>query len=133
MSGTELDQELRRAYDKPQDHADFAKLAFYENFPTQVPLLHDFAHRNAETIAKEAEELVNSTLSDEMWKMSLKIRNHLARGLHLVFNFPRLVQCLREAEEAYLEDTDFDILSEAKRTQKRDETRALIDLVIHMC
>ena len=115
LSGAELDQKLRRAYDDPQGPADFEKLELYTRFPNTVPSFGDFPRKSAETIAEEAKPLATTTLSDVQWEVSRGVRDYLARGLRRVLNFPRLVSYLQEAEEAYLDgDTKYDVLCRTK-------------------
>jgi hypothetical protein len=116
----ELDQKLRQTYNTPQDFADREKLEFYIESPAEA-LLSPFTNKSVEAIADTAKTLANHTLSDTEWKDSRDERTSREKGLHLVLNFQRLINCLKDAQEAYAEGgyTDHDILYQAESAQRR--------------
>lgn len=101
LSKAELDQTLRQAFDSPQDFADFEKLEINKKFPESVRFFDDQTLKTAEAIAKEAHDLATYIMTDTEGEASKGERNHLARGLRLVLNFPRLISCLQEIEEVH--------------------------------
>jgi hypothetical protein len=125
MTDAQPEQHLRRTYDAPQGPADFEKLEYYREYPENVPSFGDFPHKSAGAIAEEAEALATSTMSDEQWEASRYIRQWLARGLHRVLNFSRLIRCLKNAEEAYLHGEYDDVLHASKSAKKEDRFNAI--------
>ena len=75
--------------------------------------------------------MANFSLSDEEWELSRPERDHLARNLDLVLNFPRLISCLRAAQEACRNgETSYKILHESMRARARDNATLILDFTM---
>jgi hypothetical protein len=114
LSKTELEQRFMQAYNAPRNLADLEKVWLYTNSPDYVH--PDFAPKNFGTLAEEAKKYADHTLSETEWKYSQVEREKKAHGLHLIFNFQRLISCLEETKDAHLNGAiDEDVLSRARK------------------
>jgi hypothetical protein len=94
LSKGELEQLLMQAYNAPRDSADKDRLLVYAALPN---FEHDhFAPKTFGVLAEEAKEYVDHTMSENEWKHGQDERETAADGSHLMFNFPRLVSCLKD-------------------------------------
>lgn len=93
LSTTELEHSLIHDYNSLRNFADFEKLWFYMMAPDYVH--PDFAPRNYGTLAEEAEEYADHILNEAEWGESRAERERKTRRLHRIFNFPRLIDCLK--------------------------------------
>lgn len=118
LLATELEHSLMQGYNDPRDFADYERLWIYTADPNRVH--PDFAPKNYGTLAKEAEEYVNHTLNESEWEESRDKREHNANGLHQIFNFERLLACLKN-EDAHVNEC-INVLSRA-RMMKMDHLK----------
>ena len=90
----------------------------YTIFPHYVH--PDFASKNFGTLAEEAKKYADHTLGETEWKYSQVEREAEAYGLHLIFNFQRLISCLKVTKDARLNGAiDEDVLSRARKLAQR--------------
>lgn len=111
LSEAEFQHSLMDAYNTPRDFADADRLAMYDLNHNYV---HDhFAPKSFGTLAEEAKNYENHTLSEAEWKDSAKKRRERENTMYLEFNFERLIGCLEEAKDAQLHGTTYNALSRA--------------------
>ncbi|KAJ5155716.1 hypothetical protein N7492_008519 [Penicillium capsulatum] len=114
LSATELEERSIEAYNRPQDLADEEKILLYTTFPHFVH--PDFAPKTWGALAEEAKYYADDTLGEVEWKDSQADREKEADGLHLMFNFQRLITCLEGSKEAHVNGAmDEDVLSRAMK------------------
>ncbi|PVH90554.1 hypothetical protein DM02DRAFT_434232 [Periconia macrospinosa] len=120
LSRKELDEALRQRYNAQHTSEDDDQLKFYKTYPG---LVHP--RRPTKTfgdLAKEADELMSHTLSQADWDRSKADRTRSANGLRLIFNTKRLLTCLEDVRELYLEGQlkEGDFFDYAKRRKTND-------------
>jgi hypothetical protein len=113
LSTIELERGLIQAYNASRNLADLEKVWMYTNFPS---FIHpDFAPTTYGELAEEVKKYADHTLSETEWKHGEVEREKAANGLHLIFNFHRLISCLEETKKAHLDGAvGADVLSLAK-------------------
>ena len=111
LSEAEFERSLMHAYNAPRDFADADRLFIYDLGPDYVHA--DFAPKSFGTLAEEAKEYENHTLSEAEWKDSAKKRRDRDNRMCLEFNFQRLIGCLEEAQDAQVHGTTYNALSRA--------------------
>lgn len=99
LSAPELENRLIQDYNKPRNFADLEKLWIYQAGPDYVH--PDFAPKSFGTLAKEAEAYGNHVLTKEEWEESKTEREQMSQGLHRIFNFQRLFDCLRDEDASF--------------------------------
>jgi hypothetical protein len=105
VSHSDLEKRFLQEYNVPRDVADWETLWRYIKFPEYIhPRL---TPKNFGTLAREAEEYADHTLSETEWNDCKR-----SKGAHLVFNFERLISCLDEYKDGE------DILVNARTRQE---------------
>lgn len=117
LSTTSLEERFVQAYNAPQSLADLEKAWFYTNFPKTVH--PDFAPKSWGDLAKELKRYADHTLGETEWNTSRFDREAEAHGLHLVFNFQRLVRCLEETNDEH-QSGFTDVFSRARKMKSDD-------------
>lgn len=115
LADAELETRSLQAYNAPRSLADEERLWFYANFPDFVH--PDFAPKNWGVLAEEAKKFADHILTETEWKDRRSDREKRARGMHLTFNFQRLISSIEEAQVAYSNGALYDVLSRAEKAK----------------
>lgn len=117
LSTIALDERFMQVYNAPRSSTDLEKVWLYTNFPE---IVHpDFAPKSWGDLAEEIKRYADHTLDETKWKASRVEREGEAHGLHLIFNFQRLVRCLEETNDEHQSGTT-SVFSRARKMKYDD-------------
>ncbi|KAJ5115556.1 hypothetical protein N7526_011437 [Penicillium atrosanguineum] len=116
LSSEQLEGALIAAYNAPRTLADEAEIRFFATNPDNI---HPYLKKSFGSLAREAKDFADHTLSEAEWRKTKFDRERMAHGCHLIFNFQRLITSLEKTRDAYLNGiADKDVIYRAKDLRK---------------